>query len=103
MHRLDAAHLFRLALENAPTGSRLHGVAEDGIPVRDIAEVIGRHLNLPVESVPLAQAFDHFGWLGGFFAMDLPATSVLTQERLGWRPVQPGLIADLEKGHYFDE
>ncbi|OHU31468.1 3-beta hydroxysteroid dehydrogenase [Mycobacteroides franklinii] len=103
VHRLDAAQLFRLALENAPAGARLHGVAEGGIPVRDIAEVIGRHLGLPVESVPVEQAFDHFGWLGGFFALDLPASSTLTQERLDWHPVHPGLIADLEKGHYFDE
>lgn len=103
VHRLDAAQLFRLALENAPAGARLHGVAEGGIPVRDIAEVIGRHLGLPVESVPVEQAFDHFGWLGGFFALDLPASSALTQERLDWHPVHPGLIADLEKGHYFDE
>lgn len=103
VHRLDAAQLFRLALENAPAGARLHGVAEGGIPVRDIAEVIGRHLGLPVESVPVEQAFNHFGWLGGFFALDLPASSTLTQERLDWHPVHPGLIADLEKGHYFDE
>ncbi len=103
VHRLDAAQLFRLALENTPAGARLHGVAEGGIPVRDIAEVIGRHLGLPVESVPVEQAFDHFGWLGGFFALDLPASSTLTQERLDWHPVHPGLIADLEKGHYFDE
>lgn len=103
VHRLDAAQLFRLALENTPAGARLHGVAEGGIPVRDIAEVIGRHLGLPVESVPVEQAFDHFGWLGGFFALDLPASSALTQERLDWHPVHPGLIADLEKGHYFDE
>ncbi|WP_078282708.1 SDR family oxidoreductase [Mycobacteroides franklinii] len=103
VHRRDAAQLFRLALENAPAGARLHGVAEGGIPVRDIAEVIGRHLGLPVESVPVEQAFDHFGWLGGFFALDLPASSTLTQERLDWHPVHPGLIADLEKGHYFDE
>jgi len=103
VHRLDAAQLFRLALENAPAGARLHGVAEGGIPVRQIAEVIGRHLGLPVESVPVEQAFGHFGWLGGFFALDLPASSALTQECLDWHPVRPGLIADLEKGHYFDE
>lgn len=103
VHRRDAAQLFRLALENAPAGARLHGVAEGGIPVRDIAEVIGRHLGLPVESVPVEQAYDHFGWLGGFFALDLPASSALTQERLDWHPVHPGLIVDLEKGHYFDE
>lgn len=102
VHRRDAARLFRLALEHAPAGSRLHGVAEDGIPARDIAEAIGRHLNLPVKALPVEQAYDHFGWLGGFFALDLPATSVRTQERLGWHPVHPGLLADLEEGHYFD-
>lgn len=102
VHRFDAARLFRLALESAPAGARVHAVDEEGIPVRDIAEVIGRHLDLPVESVPVEQAYDHFGWLGGFFALDLPASSVLTRERLDWHPAQPGLIADLEKGHYFD-
>lgn len=102
VHRRDAARLFRLALEHAPAGSRLHGVAEDGIPARDIAEAIGRRLDLPVKALPVEQAYDHFGWLGGFFALDLPATSVLTQERLGWHPVHPGLLADLEEGHYFD-
>ncbi|MGH3723185.1 MAG: SDR family oxidoreductase [Mycobacterium sp.] len=103
VHRLDAAPLFRLALEGAQAGARLHAVAEEGVPVRDIAEVIGRQLDLPVESVPIEQAFDHFGWLGGFFALDLPASSAVTQERLDWHPVQPGLIEDLEKGHYFGE
>lgn len=102
VHRRDAARLFRLALEHAPAGSRLHGVAEGGIPARDIAEAIGRRLHLPVKALPVEQAYDHFGWLGGFFALDLPATSVLTQERLGWHPVHPGLLADLEEGHYFD-
>lgn len=103
VHRLDAARLFRRALEDARPGSRLHGVGDEGIPVRDIAEVIGRHLGLPVQSVPVEKAFEHFGWLGGFFSMDLPASSALTQEWLDWQPVQAGLIADLEEGHYFDE
>jgi len=102
VHRLDAAHLFRLALESAPAGSRLHGVGDEGIPVRDIAEAIGGQLNLPVRSVSLDEASDHFGFLGLFFAFDCPASSVLTQELLGWHPVQPGLIADLEQGHYFE-
>ncbi|MDH6244077.1 SDR family oxidoreductase [Mycobacterium sp. OTB74] len=101
--RLDAARLFRLALEGAVAGSRLHAVGDEGVPVRDIAEVIGRRLNLPVQSVPVERAFDHFGWLGGFFAMDLPASSVLTRQWLGWRAEMPGLIADLETGRYFDE
>jgi nucleoside-diphosphate-sugar epimerase len=102
VHRLDAAHLFRLALEQAPAGARLHAVAEDGVAVRDIAEVIGRHLNLPVTAVPVEDAMSHFGWLGAFFALDLPASSTLTQQRFDWHPVQPELIPDLEKGHYFN-
>jgi nucleoside-diphosphate-sugar epimerase len=94
---LDAAHLFRLAAEQAPAGSRLHAVGDGGVPVRDIAEVIGRHLNLPVASVPA----EDFGFLGRILAVDQPASGELTRELLGWRPVQPGLIEDLEKGHYF--
>jgi nucleoside-diphosphate-sugar epimerase len=101
VHRLDAAHLFRLALESAPAGARLHGVGEDGIAVRDIAQAIGRNLELPVRSIPVEQASDHFGFLGAFFALDCPASSALTRELLEWRPVQVGLIADLEQGHYF--
>jgi nucleoside-diphosphate-sugar epimerase len=97
VHVLDAARLFRLAAERAPAGSRLHAVADEGVPVRDIAEVIGRHLNLPVASVPAAD----FGFLGQIVAVDQPARSALTRELLGWRPVQPGLIEDLDKGHYF--
>lgn len=101
VHRLDAAHLFRLALESAPAGAKLHGVGDEGVPVRDIAEVIGRHLNVPVRAIPDEQLGDHFGFLGAFFALDCPASSATTQKLLGWRPVQPGLIADLEEGHYF--
>lgn len=97
VHVLDAAHLFRLAVEQAPAGSRLHAVGDEGVPVRDIAGVIGRHLNLPTASV----AAEDFGWLGQFLAVDQPASSALTRELLGWRPVQPGLIEDLDKGHYF--
>lgn len=103
VHRLDAAHLFRLAVESAPPGARLHGVGEEGIPVREIAEVIGRHLNVPVRSIPVEEAAEHFGFLGAFFSLDLPASSALTQQRMGWRPTQPGLIADLDQGHYFAE
>ena len=97
VHVLDAAHLFRLAIERAPAGSRLHAVGDEGVPIRDIAEVIGRHLNLPTASVPAGD----FGWLGQILAVDQPASSTLTRELLGWRPVQPGLIEDLDKGHYF--
>ena len=101
VHRLDAAHLFRLAVEKAPAGSTLHGVADEGVPIRDIAEVIGRHLDLPVVAISPEDAAEHFAWLAGFLAADSPASSALTRELLGWQPTQPGLIEDLEKGHYF--
>jgi nucleoside-diphosphate-sugar epimerase len=101
VHRLDAAHLFRLAVESGPAGARLHGVGDEGVPVRAIAEVIGRHLKVPVASIAVDQLAEHFGFLGAFFAADLPASSAITQRVLGWHPEQPGLIADLEEGHYF--
>jgi nucleoside-diphosphate-sugar epimerase len=101
VHRLDAAHLFRLALEKAPAGSALHAVADEGVPIREIAKVIGRHLNLPVAAIAPDDAAGHFAWLGGFIAVDSPAASTLTRELLSWQPVQPGLIDDLDKGHYF--
>jgi nucleoside-diphosphate-sugar epimerase len=100
VHRLDAAHLFRLALEKAPAGSRLHAVADEGVPTRAIAEVIGRHLAVPVVSVPADEASEHFGFLAGFLAADNPVSSTLTRELLGWQPAHPGLIDDLDKGHY---
>ncbi len=103
VHRLDSAGLFRLALEEAPAGSTLHAVADEGVPVRDIAEVIGRHLDLPVVSISPEQAGEHFTWLAGFLAADSPASSALTRELLSWRPIQPGLIADLDEDHYFQE
>ena len=102
VHRLDAARLFRLAAEQAPAGSVLHGVGEEGVPVRDIAEVIGRHLDLTVVSIAPEDADNHFGWLGRFLAFDSPASSTLTREQLGWQPTHPGLLEDLEAGHYFD-
>jgi nucleoside-diphosphate-sugar epimerase len=101
VHRLDAAHLFRLALEKAPSGAMLHAVADEGITARTIAEVIGRKLGLPVSSIPPEAAGAHFGWLSRFLAMDQPASSTLTQQRMGWRPTHPGLLEDLEQGHYF--
>jgi nucleoside-diphosphate-sugar epimerase len=101
VHRLDSAHLFRLALEQAPAGSTLHAVADEGVPIRHVAEVIGRRLDVPVVSVPPGQAGEHFSWLGGFIGADSPASSALTRELLGWQPTQPGLIEDLDKGHYF--
>ncbi|MFF2726913.1 SDR family oxidoreductase [Streptomyces sp. NPDC058008] len=101
VHRLDAARLFRLAVEKAPAGSVLHGIAEEGVAVRDIAEVIGRHLDVPVASVAPEDAAEHFSWLGGFLSLDAPASHALTTELLGWTPTRPGLLEDLEKGHYF--
>jgi nucleoside-diphosphate-sugar epimerase len=103
VHRLDAARLFRLALEAAPAGSVLHGAAEEGVPVRAIAESIGRHLDLPAASIAPEDAGEHFGWLGGFLAIDVLASSALTRELLGWEPTRPGLIDDLAQGHYFRE
>lgn len=101
VHRLDAARLVGLALEQAPAGSRVHAVAEEGIPTREIAEAIGRHLGVPVVSIAPEQAAGHFGWLGAFFALDIRASSTLTRELLGWTPTHPGLIEDLDAGHYF--
>jgi nucleoside-diphosphate-sugar epimerase len=102
VHRLDAAQLFRLALERAAAGSRFHCVADQGVPTRGIADVIGRRLNVPVVSIALEQATAHFGWLGRFFALDVPASSARTQARLRWRPRRPGLLSDLELDHYFE-
>jgi nucleoside-diphosphate-sugar epimerase len=102
VHRLDAAHLFRLALEKGSAGARYHGVSEEGIAFRDIAEVIGRRLNIPVVAKSSQEAATHFGWFAAFAGIDCPASSKLTRERLGWRPVQRGLIEDLEQGSYFD-
>jgi nucleoside-diphosphate-sugar epimerase len=101
VHRLDAAHLFRLALEAAPAGTRLHAVGDEGVPFLDIAEVIGRHLNLPVTALSPEEAQGHFGLFALFAGMDVPASSALTRERFGWHPAQPGLIPDLDQGHYF--
>jgi nucleoside-diphosphate-sugar epimerase len=103
VHTLDAAHLYRLALENAPAGTRLHGVADEGVPFRDIAGVIGRRLNLPVVSISGEQAADHFGFLSVFAPLDNPTSNTLTQKVLDWHPEHPGLIADLDEGHYFNE
>jgi nucleoside-diphosphate-sugar epimerase len=101
VHRLDSARLFRLGLEQAPAGSTLHATADEGVPIREIAEVIGRHLDLPVVSIAPEHAGEHFAWLADFLAADSPASSALTQELLGWQPTHPGLIADLDAGHYF--
>jgi nucleoside-diphosphate-sugar epimerase len=102
VHRFDAAHLFRLALEHAPAGSALHAVADEGVPIRDIAGVIGRHLDLPLAAIAPEEAGEHFAWLAHFLGTDSPASSALTRELLDWQPAQPGLLDDLDKGHYFD-
>jgi nucleoside-diphosphate-sugar epimerase len=101
VHRLDAARLYRLVIEKGTAGAAYHGVAEEGVPARDIARVIGRRLNVPVVSKSREEAAAHFGWIGHFFAMDGPASSAKTQQQLGWRPTYPGLMADLDAGHYF--
>ena len=101
VHELDAARLFRLALETAPAGTRLHGVSDEGVPFREIAEVIGRHLSLPVLSIAHDKATSHFGWLGVLASLDTPASSTVTRQILTWRPQHPGLLADLDEGHYF--
>jgi hypothetical protein len=88
-------------VEAAPAGTVLHAVADEGVPTREIAEVIGRRLVVPVTAVAPEDAADHFGWLGGFFAADVPASSAATREAFGWVPEQPGLIADLDAGRYF--
>ncbi len=102
VHRLDAAHLIRLAVETVPAGTVLHAVADQGVPFRAIAEVIGRHLDVPVASMDAEQAAEHFGWLAMFAGSDIPASSGVTQKLLDWHPAHPGLIEDLEQGHYFD-
>lgn len=101
VHLRDAARLFRSAIEMAPARSVLHGVADEGIAVRAIAEIIGRHLDVPVRPVPPEQVDEHFGFLGMFLGIDGPATSALTRELTGWAPREPGLIEDLNRGHYF--
>ena len=101
VHRLDAACLYRLVLEKGLAGARYHGVAEEGVPFREIATVIGRRLNLPVVSKSPEQAAEHFGWFAHFAALDNPASSSRTRELLAWQPTQIDLIADLERGRYF--
>jgi nucleoside-diphosphate-sugar epimerase len=97
VHLLDAAHLYRLALEKGLAGARYNAVGEEGVPLREIAEAIGRSLKVPVVSKSPEEAGQHFGWLAAFVGHDLSASSALTQQRLGWRPTGPGLIADLDR------
>jgi len=99
-HRSDAARLFRLAVERAPAGSTLHAVAEEGVPIRAIAESIGRQLELPVVAIPEAEAAGHFGFLATFLGLDSPASSAATRAVLDWQPTGPCLVEDLDQGHY---
>ena len=100
-HVLDVAHLYRLALDKHEAGSRYNAVAEEGVSMREIAEVIGRGLKVPVVSLSQEEAQAHFGWLAMFAGVDMPASSAITQQRLGWHPTGPGLIADLEQMRWF--
>jgi nucleoside-diphosphate-sugar epimerase len=102
VHRLDAAHLYRLVLEKGTAGARYHATAEEGVPFREIAEVIGRRLQLPVVSKATEEAPEHFGWFAHFAAIDNRASSARTRALLGWQPKQPGLIADLDHPRYFE-
>jgi nucleoside-diphosphate-sugar epimerase len=102
VHRLDAAHLYRLVLEKGSAGASYHAIGDEGVPFREIVGVIGRRLRVPVVSKSPEQAADRFGWLAHFVGMDSPASSKLTEEKLEWQPKQPGIIADLERGTYFD-
>ncbi len=101
VHRLDAAVVYRLALEKGMAGVHHHAVAEEGIPFKDIAGTIGHHLGVPVVGQSTEQAAEHFGWFALFAGMDVPASSAVTRQRLGWQPKQTGLIADLDQGRYF--
>jgi nucleoside-diphosphate-sugar epimerase len=102
VHRLDLARLFRLAVEKAPAGSVLHGVGEEGVTIRAIAEVIGRHLNVPVTAIAAEEAGAHFGFLARFLGLDMPASNALTRELLGWQPTRPGLLDDVDNARYFE-
>jgi nucleoside-diphosphate-sugar epimerase len=101
VHRTDAARLARLAVESAPAGSVLHAVGDEGVPFREIAEAMGRHLGVPTTSVAPADAPEHFGHLGHFVSLDSPATGVITRELLGWQPTGPSLLEDLDQDHYY--
>src|SRR6478752_3814359 len=101
IHRADAARVVRLGIERAPAGSVLHAVGEEGVAIGDVAQAIGRGLDLPLTSIAPEQAADQFGFLAHFLALDLPTSSALTRELLSWEPSGPGLVADLDRGHYF--
>ncbi|MGO9436148.1 MAG: SDR family oxidoreductase [Terracidiphilus sp.] len=99
-HRFDAAHLFRLALEKGQAGARFHAVAEEGVPAREIAEAIGRGLNVPVISLSPEQVAEHFGWLARFAGLDITGSSAQTRRKLGWNPTGPTLLTDLANMRY---
>ena len=101
VHRFDAAHLYRLVLEKGSAGTRYHGIAEEGVPFREIAGVIGRRLNLAIVSKTAEEISEHFGWFAHFAAIDNQASSQRTREQLGWQPKQPGLIPDIDRPSYF--
>ena len=101
VHRGDAARLARLAVEAAPVGSVLHAVGDDGVPFREIAEAIGRHLGIPTASISPTDAGEHFAYLGHFIALDSPATAAVTREMLAWEPTGPSLLDDLAQDHYY--
>lgn len=100
VHRSDAARFVALALAKAPAGARVHAVAEEGVPTREIGEALGRALDLPVASIAPDDVAGHFGWIGGFFGMDLAGTSTATQRLLGWMPTGPTLVEDIDAGAY---
>lgn len=102
-HTLDAARLYRLALENAPAGARLHADGEEGVQLKEIATTIGEMLHVPTRSIPLGELESYFGFLGAFIAVDAPISTAKTQALLGWTPVGPTLLADLKQGHYFTD
>lgn len=102
VHRLDAARLYRLALEKGSAGARYHGVGDEGVPFRAIAEVIGRRLNVPIVSKAPEEALDHFGWIARFASIDVPASSARTRQLLGWQPTRQGLLEDLDHAYYFE-
>ncbi len=102
VHRLDAARLYRLALEKAAPGTRLHAIAEEGVPMRQIAEAIGEGLGVPVRSLTPDEASEYYGWMAMFAGSDAPVSSAITRETMGWTPQGPDLLTDMKENGYFD-